>query len=118
MFVDVEIKLLENAGCISKSLSLWATPVNIGLKKPDLASPCKQKLHLVLDYRSLNKSFNVTHSGNSIISYHPLPNSTDLLARLQNCAIFSSLDVRSGYYHISLTPEAKVRTAFVKISGK
>ena len=52
--VDEEIKLLENAGCISKSLSLAATPVIIVHKKSDPTNPCKQQLCLVLDYRSLN----------------------------------------------------------------
>ena len=36
----------------------------------------------------------------------------DLLARLQNCTIFFSIDLRSGYHHIGLTPEAKPKTAF------
>ena len=34
-FVDDEIKLLEDAGCISKSLSDWASPICIVKKKPD-----------------------------------------------------------------------------------
>ena len=42
MFVNGEIKLLENAGCISKSLSLWAALVTIVLKKPDILNPHKQ----------------------------------------------------------------------------
>ena len=36
----------------------------------------------------------------------------DLLARLQSCTIFSSLDLKLGYYHIRSTPEAKPQTAF------
>ena len=42
----------------------------------------------------------------------------DLLARLQNWTIFLSLDLRSGYHHICLTPEAKLQTAFATTSGK
>ena len=34
-FLDNEIKLLEGAGCISKSLSDWASPICIVKKKPD-----------------------------------------------------------------------------------
>ena len=37
-FVDVEIKLLEDAGCISKSLSDWASPICIVKKKTRLQS--------------------------------------------------------------------------------
>ena len=43
--------------------------------------------------------------------YFPLPDITDLLARLQKCNIFSSLGLRYRYFHIGLTPEAKLKTA-------
>ena len=33
----------------------------------------------------------------------------DLLARLQNCTVFSSLDLRPGDHHIGLMPEANLR---------
>ena len=39
-----------------------------------------------------------------------------LYARLQGYKIFSTLDLRSGYYHIGLSKSAKPKTAFV-ISG-
>ena len=48
-FVKEEMKLLENAGCISKSLSPWAIPVIIIPKTPDPTNPCKQQPCLVLD---------------------------------------------------------------------
>ena len=34
-FIDEEIKLLQDARCISKSLSNWASPICIMKKKPD-----------------------------------------------------------------------------------
>ena len=116
--VNEKIRLLGNAGCMFLSLSPWTAPVIIVPKRPDPLIPQKQKLHLVRDYRSLNKSINGAHSGNSVISYYPLPNIMDLLASLQNCTIFSSIDLRSGYHHIGLTPEAKLKTAFTTTSGK
>ena len=42
----------------------------------------------------------------------------DLLARLKKCSIFSSLDLRSGYHNIGLTPEAEPKTAFATTRGK
>ena len=42
----------------------------------------------------------------------------DLLARLQKCTASSSLDLRSGYHHIGLTPEAEAKTAFATTSSK
>ena len=77
---------------------------------PDPVHPEKPQLHLVSDYHLLNKSINSAYNGNKIISCYPLLNITDLLVRLQNCKIFSSLDLRSGYHHISLTLEAKPKT--------
>ena len=35
-FINNEIRLLEDAGCISKSFSNWASPICIMKKKPDL----------------------------------------------------------------------------------
>ena len=61
---------------------------------------------------------NAAHNGNSVISYYPLPSFMVLLARLQNCTILSSLDLRSGYHHSNLTPEAKPKTVFATTSGK
>ena len=117
-FKDKEIRQLEKAGCISKSLSPWAIPLIILPKKPDPWNPQKQQLYLGLDYQSLNKSVNTIHHGNSVISYYLLPNITHLLAGLQRFTIFSSLHVSSGYHHISLTPEAKPKTTFATPSGK
>ena len=116
--IDFEIKLIENADYISKSLSPWATPVIIVPKKPDPLNPYKQWLCLLLDYSSLNKPINAAHNGNNITYYYPLPNIRDLLARLQNYTIFSSLDPRSGYQHIGSTSEAKSKTSFATASNK
>ena len=38
-FVDEEIKLLEDTGCISKSLSDWASPICVIKKKLDQSQP-------------------------------------------------------------------------------
>ena len=41
LFVDEEIKILEDAGCISKSISNLASPICIVKKKPDPSQPKK-----------------------------------------------------------------------------
>ena len=78
----------------------------------------KTTVHLVFDCWSLNKSINAAHNGNNVISYYCLTNVTDLLAGSQKCTIFSCLDLRSGYHHISLMPKAKPKTAYATTSGK
>ena len=45
-------------------------------------------------------------------SYH-LPKIDELYAKLKGYKVFSSLDLRSGYYHIGLKDSAKPKSAFV-----
>ena len=104
-FVDDEIKLLEDAGCISKLLSNWASPICIVKKKPDPSQPLKAQLQMCIDHRKVNQSLITAHNKNNgkVVSTFPLPKIQELLSRLNNCKYFSSLDLHSGYYHISPT---------------
>ena len=119
-FIDEEIKLLKDAGCISKSVSNWASPICIVKKKLDSSQPKKLPLRMCIDYRKVNQSLITTHSGSNgkVVSTFPLLKIQELLSRLVNCKCFSSLDLHSGYYHISLTEDAKKKTAFVTADGK
>ena len=71
----------------------------------------------MLNYQTFNKTIYAVHNGNSVISYYSLSSIIDHPARFQKFTIFSSIDLRSGYYYIGLTPEAKPETAFV-MNGK
>ena len=55
-------------------------------------------------------------SGN--ISLVPLPKIDEMYAVLCGAKIFTTLDLRSGYYHINLNEESKAKTAFVTPFGK
>ena len=118
--VDVEIKLLKDADCISKSLSDWASPICIMKKKPDPSQPNKALLFMCIHYRKVTQSLIPAHNNSNgrVVSTFPLPKIQELLSRLNKCKYFSSLDLHSGYYHISLTEEAKKKTAFVTADGK
>ena len=119
-FVNDEIKLLEDAGCIFKSQSDWASPICIMKKKPDPSQTHKPQLCMCIDYRKVNQSLVMTcnNSNGKVVSTFPLPKIQELLGQLNRCKYFSSLDLHSGYYHISLTEEAKKKTAFVIADGK
>ena len=108
-FIDDEIKLLKDAGCISKSLSDWASLICIMKKKPDLSQPDKPQLHMCIDYKKVNQSLSTAHnnSNGKVVSTFPLPKIQELLSHLNKCKYFSSLDLCSGYYHIGLMEEAK-----------
>ena len=51
--------------------------------------------------------------GKGYISLVSLPNIDELYAKLQGYKGFSTLDLRSGYYHIGLSESVKPKTAFV-----
>ena len=119
-FIDEEIKLMEDAGCISKSISDLASLICMVKKKPDPSQPNKLHLRMCIDYRKVNQSLINAHNGNNgkVVSTFPLPKIQELLSRLIHCKYFSSLDLNSGYYHISLMEEAKKKTVFVTVDGK
>ena len=64
-FIDKEIKLLEDARCISKSLSNWASPICIVKKKPDPSQPHKPQLQMCINYRKGNQSLVTAHNNNN-----------------------------------------------------
>ena len=71
-------------------------------------------------YRKVNQSL-ITACNNSngkVVSTFPLPKIQELLSHLNKCKYLSSLDLHSDYYHISLTEEAKKKTAFLTADGK
>ena len=49
---------------------------------------------------------------------HLLPNIDHLYAQLEGAKIFTTLDLKSGYYHIELGQSSHVKTAFVTPFGK
>ena len=52
------------------------------------------------------------------LSLIPLPKIDEMYANLCGAKIFTTLDLRSGYYHITLDNESKAKTAFVTPFGK
>ena len=116
-WVRKEISTLERAGIITKSILPWASPVVIVPKKSAPGEPPQRRM--CVDFRKLNKTQPEVHNmngGKGCISLVPLPKIDELYAKLQGYKIFSTLDLRSGYYHIGLSHSAKPKTAFV-ISG-
>ena len=113
-WVKREIKTLERAGIIERSISPWASPVVIVPKKSAPGEPPRRRM--CVDYRRLNKlqpEVTKADGGKGCISLIPLPKIDELYAKLKGFKVFSSLDLRSGYYHIGLTDSAKPKSAFV-----
>ena len=77
---------------------------------------------MCVDFRKINdlqpqvRRVDSATSGN--ISLVPLPKIDEMYAVLHGAKIFTTLDLRSGYYHINLDEESKAKTAFVTSFGK
>ena len=113
-WVQKEITTLEKAGIITKSISPWASPVVLVPKKSAPGEPPQRRMYM--DFRRLNKQLPEVKNmsgGKGCISLVPLPKIDELYAKLQGYKVFSTLDLRSGYYYIGLSDSAKPKTAFV-----
>ena len=88
---------------IDPSTSPFASPVLL-VRKPD------GTYRLVIDYRILNS--------HTVKENFPIPVIEDLLAKIGKAQWFSTLDLMSGYYQISVRKEDRPKTAFVTPFGK
>ena len=118
-WVRSEIETLEKAGVIERSLSLWTSPVIVVPKKsaPD-KPPCRR---LCEDYRKVNalqQEIKRTDKGTGCLSLYLLPKIDEMFSKLRGAAVFSTIDLRSGYYHIGLTRESRAKSSFVVPMGK
>ena len=52
------------------------------------------------------------------MSLYPLPKIDEMFAKLKGARCFSTIDLRSSYYHIGLTCESRAKSAFVVLMGK
>ena len=113
-WVQREIETLKRAGIIERSISPWASPVVVVPKKSAPGEPPRRRM--CVDYRRINKlqpEVTEADGGKGCISLIPFPMIDELYAKLKGYKVFSSLDLRSGYYLIGLSESAKPKLAFV-----
>ena len=53
-----------------------------------------------------------------VLTLVPLPKINEIYAQLKGSKIYSTFDMRSGYYHMVLSKGARLKTAFVSSYGK
>jgi len=95
--VTKQVALYLEKGWIRPSDSPYGAPILFAQKADGTLRMC-------IDYRALNKV--------TIKNRYPLPNIQDLLDMLHGSAVFSSLDLVSGYHQIALQESDVRKTAF------
>jgi hypothetical protein len=89
-------------GIIRPSKSPWSAPI-ILVKKPDGSS------RACVDYRKLNAL--------TVKDSFPLPRIDDAYQFLEGANIFSSIDLKSGFWQVKLTERSIPKTAFAPRNG-
>ena len=118
-WVRKEIETLEKAGVIERSLSPLASPVIVVPKKSAPDEPPRRRL--CVDYRKVNalqQEVKRTDRSTGCLTLYPLPKIDEMFAKLGGAKFFSTIDLRSAYYHIGLTRESQAKSAFVVPMGK
>ena len=85
-------------GIIQPSCSPWASPITL-VPKPD------GSIRFCVDYRKLNQV--------STKDRYPLPQVCDVLDGMQGTAVFSTIDLKSGFHQILVDPADREKTAFI-----
>ena len=107
--VRQEIEMLEKSGVIERSLSRWASPVILVLKKSALDEP--QRRRLCINYRKVNAlqpEVKSMDKSTGCLSLYPLPKMDEMFLKLGGEKVFSTIDLRSGYY---LTRKSRAKSA-------
>ena len=103
--VQKELEILESAGVIVRSVSPWASSIVVVPKRT--APEEHPKRRLCVDYQAVNsllrpvkKAFSKAKGVLTLVS---LPKIDEIHARLKGSKIYSTFDMRSGYYHMILS---------------
>ena len=92
-----QLEELIEKGFVRPNISPWGAPVLFVKKKDD-------SMRLCVDYRELNKV--------TIKNKYTLPRIEDLFDQLHGAAVFSKIDLRTGYHQLRIKRDDIPKTAF------
>lgn len=101
--VDDQVEVWEEAKIIKAINCGYASPIVLTKKKDGTYRVC-------VDYRRINKVI--------IKDKYPIPLIEDLIDALKESKIFSTLDLKNGFFHVSVSEESQKYTSFVTHKGQ
>ncbi|GFX31026.1 retrovirus-related Pol polyprotein from transposon 17.6 [Trichonephila clavipes] len=101
--VNKQIEEWLNEGIIRPSFSEYANPI-VMVKKKDGSS------RMCIDYRKLNQKL--------VKDKFPLPIIEDVLDTLQEAKVYSTLDLRNGFFHVDVDEDCRKYTSFIVPDGQ
>ncbi|GFT61147.1 retrovirus-related Pol polyprotein from transposon 297 [Trichonephila clavipes] len=101
--VEKQIEEWLEQGVIRESCSDISSPVVVSKKKDGT-------MRLCIDYRKLNKKI--------VKDRYPLPIIEDVLDKLGNGKIFTTLDLKNVFFHVDVDEASRKYTAFVTKTGQ
>ncbi|GFW70275.1 retrovirus-related Pol polyprotein from transposon 297 [Trichonephila clavipes] len=107
--IDYHIEKMLQEGTIRAIQSPYASPVVLTRKKNNLPPDSAEAYRLAIDYRKLN----------AITKYprYPLPVIDDLFTNIPHTGVMSTLDLKSSYFQLAISPKDIEKTAFITRNG-
>ncbi|GFY22516.1 retrovirus-related Pol polyprotein from transposon 17.6 [Trichonephila clavipes] len=101
--VNKQIDEWLEQGIVRPSSSKYASPIVLVKKKDGTTRLC-------VDYRRLNRKL--------VKDRFPLPLIEDVLDRLQGAKVYTTLDLKNGFFHVDVNEDCKHLTSFVVPDGQ
>ncbi|GFU68574.1 hypothetical protein TNCV_3623951 [Trichonephila clavipes] len=101
--VNKQIDEWLEQGIVRPSSSEYASPIVLVKKKDGTTRLC-------VDYKKLNRKL--------VKDRFPLPLIEDVLDKLQEAKVYTTLDLKNGFFHVDVNEDCKHLTSFVVLDGQ
>ncbi|XP_049308582.1 uncharacterized protein LOC125777521 [Bactrocera dorsalis] len=102
-YIDEQVQAMLEEGIIQYSTSEYASPVVLTKKKDGTKRFC-------CDFRKINERI--------VRDNFPMALVDEVLDKLQGAKVFTTLDLKNGFYHVPVEPDSRKYTSFVTHSGQ